>query len=217
MNASGLIDAVDPRIWQAVIAGGVVALGWIVNGARERAEARRQRRSRTRDVHKALFAEIQNTLSVFYGEGRAEQDAAELIARMRADPDFVPFVPHEVHDRVFVALISDIEVLPRQTIDAIVAFYSYISAVMALAQDMRGRGYARLPADRRIALYEDFMAMRLRAFAMGQYVLKLIRIYADSGPEAAERFAAKSGAGKRRMPISNPVADRIDPEGPGSA
>ena len=75
---------------------------------------------------------------------------------------------------------------------------------------------SRLPQDRRIALYRDYMQMRLRAFAVGQYLLKLISAYADGGPERAEAVARQSGAGTRR-PVSSRGAARSGPEGPGSA
>ncbi|MEX0370896.1 MAG: hypothetical protein AB3N09_09710, partial [Tateyamaria sp.] len=54
--------AVDPRIWQAVIAGLFVAIGWIVNGAQNRRDAARLRREQREDVQRALGAEIKHYL-----------------------------------------------------------------------------------------------------------------------------------------------------------
>ena len=179
------VDLQD-RLWQALIAGLVIATGWLATAIFAETERAARKAERTRDFHKALFAEIQNALSVFYGEGQAEPHARDLIGRMEADPSFVPFIPQEHHARVFEALAKDIEVLPRQTIDTVVAFYSHVAAIAALAEDMRGPGFRRLPQDRRIALYRHYIDMRLRAFAVGQYLLKLIAAYADGGPERAE-------------------------------
>lgn len=213
--ALGQVVDLQDRLWQALIAGLVIATGWLATAIFAETERAARKAERTRDFHKALFAEIQNTLSVFYGEGQAEQDARDLIIRMEADADFVPFIPQEHHARVFEALMKDIEVLPRQTIDTVVTFYSHVSAIAALATDMRGQGFRRLPQDRRIALYRDYMGMRLRAFAVGQYLLKLISVYAEGGPERAEAFARKSGARGPRS-VSSQAADRNGPGGPGA-
>ena len=196
--------ALDPRIWQALIAGGVVALGWIVNGWRERKDARRQRAARLRDAHKALFAEIRDACAAYWKEGRAEAYAAAMIARMEAEPDFVPFIPREVHDHVFQAMLPQIDVLPRQTIDDIVSFYAAIRSIQALAEDMRGARFAALEPERRLAIYGDYVAMRRRAFLYGQRTLRLIAVYAEKGPEAADR---------QRVEFSSPAAALPSQEG----
>lgn len=213
--ALGQVVDLEDRLWQALIAGLVIATGWLATAIFAETERAARKAERTRDFHKALFAEIQNTLSVFYGEGQTDQHVDALIARMEADEDFVPFIPQEHHSRVFEALMKDIEVLPRQTIDTVVSFYSHVSAIAALAADMRGHGFRRLPQDRRIALYRHYIEMRLRAFAMGQYLLKLIAAYADGGPERAEAFAYKAGARGTRS-INNREAGRNGPGGPES-
>ncbi|UWQ20656.1 hypothetical protein [Jannaschia sp. W003] len=197
----------DARIAQALIAGAVVAAGWLVNGWRNRADARRLRAERLRDAHKALFAEIRDVCAAYWLEGRAEEHAAGLVARMEADPAFVPFVPREVHGPIYAAMIPQIDILPRQTIDWIVAFYALLRSVEAMAEDMRGERFATLEPDRRIAIYRDYIAMRIRAFGYGQRALKLIEAYARGGPEAAERVLAK---------VSSPVRGRSDPERPGA-
>ncbi|MEM7711224.1 MAG: hypothetical protein AAF264_10835 [Pseudomonadota bacterium] len=203
---------VESRAVQATIAGAFVATGWLVNGWQNRRTDSRLRAARTRDAHKALFAEIQNALATFYGEGQAAADAEALVERMRGDPDFVPFIPREHHDRVFVTLLPDIDVLPRQTIDAIVAFYSQVAAIESLAGDMRGDGFVLLRQDRRIDVYQDYVAMRVRAFTMGEYVLNLIAAYADGGVPGAERIARQAGAAS----VSSQASDRSGPEDPES-
>ena len=193
MQPSDLLG-IDARIWQALIAGGVVALGWIVAGWRSRAEASRLRAERLRDAHRALFAEIRNACADYWAEGEADAQAAALTARMESDPEFVPFVPHEIHDRVFVAMLGEIDVLPRQTIDAVIAFYAIVASIAALTEDMRGRGFRMLEPQRRLSVYRDYMAMRRRAFVMGQNAMKLISAFAEGGAPAAERMSRRLGA-----------------------
>ncbi|WP_308915272.1 hypothetical protein [Jannaschia sp. LMIT008] len=181
----GLLDA---RVLQALIAGTVVALGWVFNGRQNRRQAENLRAERLRDAHRALFAEIRNACSDFWANGEADQLDEQLLAKLDADPDFTPFFPREVHDRVFQALLPQIDILPRQTIDAIVAFYATVGSIAALVEDMRGEQFATLDVERRKAVYRSYHEMRRRAFAIGQRAMKLIDAYADGGPDAARRL-----------------------------
>lgn len=189
----------DTRIWQALVAGLVVAAGWLVNGWQNRRERRADRAEQLRDAHRAVYAEISAYLSNLVGDEALELHGRALVARMRDDPDFVPFVPRERSDRIFDALTDRIHVLPRVTIDPIVTYYSQIHAIEALADDMRGEAYKALSQDRRIDIYEDYIAMKRVALAYGRHALTLIEIYATQGKEAAEaarvssRVSAPSG------------------------
>ena len=207
-----ILLGVDARIWQAVIAGGVVAAGWLVNGWQNRRAAASQRAARLRDAHKALFAEIRNACADYWDEGEADDQAATLMARMEADPDFTPFVPREVHDRVFAAMLPEIDVLPRQTIDVIVAFYALVGSIAALVEDMRGDRFETLEMARRKEVYRSYVEMRRRAFAVGQNALKLIDTYSNGGPQAAERLMRRLRAPPTSA-INNQVGDRSVPVG----
>ena len=187
-------SGIDPRIWQAAIAGGVVAVGWLVGGWQTRRAAARARAEKLRDFHRAIFAEIRHALSALQTD---PADSARTLQRMRDDPDFVPFVPREHHNQVFSSLIDEIDVLPRQTIDMIVAYYSLMRGVEGLAEDMRGVRFEGLAPDRRIAIYTDFLEMRRNAFRYGELSLALIAAYAEGGAAAAE-------ARERELAINSP-------------
>ncbi len=193
-------------LWQAIIAGVVIATGWLTSAIFTELGKAQGKAERTRDYHKALYAEIRNALSVIYDEGEAEKDFAAIIDQMEADPDFVPFIPREHYDFVYNAVIDEIEVLPRVTIDAIVAYYSVIKSLSTLADDMRGEGFARLAQERRIRMYRDYFETRKRAFAYGKFALHLIREFSDKGAEATERLTRR---------LNSRAAARTDPE-PGS-
>ncbi|WP_146590833.1 hypothetical protein [Puniceibacterium confluentis] len=193
----------DPRLWQALIAGLVIATGWLTTAIFAELGRRRLKAERLRDYHKALYAEIGNALRALWDEGRSEDHVAKLSARMREDAEFVPFIPQEQHDRVYLAILDEIEVLPRQTIDAVVAYYSQMAALGHMVEDMRGETFRTvLTQDRRIAMYEDYSSMRRQAFILGQYALELMRAYAAGGAEAAEAVIAR---------VSSPAADRSGP------
>ncbi|MGB3407841.1 MAG: hypothetical protein WBA67_10135 [Jannaschia sp.] len=197
---------IDARIWQALIAGGVVALGWLVNGWSQRRDARRLRQERLRDAHKALFAEIRDVCAAYWNEGEAEGHAAALLDRMTQEPDFVPFIPRERHGLIYETMIGQIDVLPRQTIDWIVSFYALIRSIEALAEDMRGERFPTLEPKRRRMMYSDYIKMRQRAFGFGQHALRLIDAYSTDGVPGAE--AILSG-------LNSPEAGRFSPARPG--
>lgn len=189
--AAGQFWGIDARIRQAAVAGAVVALGWLVNGWQNRRERRALRAERLRDAHRALFAEIRAYLSQLVSRAALDEYRDGMVARMRADPDFVPLVPREGNDRVFAALIEEIHILPRVTIDPLVTCYSHPHAIEALADDMRASGFAALPQERRIALYEDYIRMKALALDYGEYCLKVIDVYATVGKDAVEAEARR--------------------------
>jgi hypothetical protein len=113
---------------------------------------------------------------------------------MEKEADYVPFIPREHHDHVYDAVITEIDVLPRQTIDAIVAYYSLIKSVSALADDMRGETFKTLDPPRRTAMYSDYVGMRKQAYLFGKYALRLIKAYSDGGARAAQQIISSQGA-----------------------
>lgn len=189
-----LVPDIDPRVSQALIAGLVIAVGWLTTAIFAELARGRDRAGRLRDFHKALYAEIGNSLTALLDGGEADAYTRQILEKMQADPDFVPFIPREQHDHVYNAVLSEIDVLPRQTIDAIVAYYSQIKAIDALADDMRGQGFKELPQDRRMNIYVDYVAMRRQAFQFGQHALQLIKAFSDGGPAAAEKLSIRAAA-----------------------
>ncbi len=180
-----LAAVLESRFAQAVVAGFVVALGWLVNGWQNRRMDRRRRAERLRDVHRALFAEIGAWLATVGSLEQLEAGRAQMVAQMQAEPHFVPFFARVDNDRVWTAVLGEIHVLPRSSIDIVVAFYGQLASLRALVDDMRSARYAALSAERRIAVYEDYVRITRLAFDYGQVALRLIEIYAREGRAAA--------------------------------
>lgn len=201
----------DARIWQAVIAGLFVAGGWVYNGRRNRAEARRLRDEQLRDAHRAIFAEIATNLSNLWDEESLRSYGAEIAGKMEADPDFIPLIPRERNDRLFESIQTTIHILPRVTIDPIVMYYSQLDAMAAQVEDMRGQAFKALPQERRIIMYMDYIEMRVQALAFGRIANYLISIYAKDGKAAAEAAAQKLSADGKGFPFSSPNAGRSVP------
>jgi hypothetical protein len=192
----GLVTDFPVAIWQGLIAGLVIASGWLTSAIFNELGRARVKSERLRDYHKAIYAEIGTALNTLWDAGQSDAYVEATLARMRADAAFVPFIPRETHDHIYNAIVGSIDVLPRQTIDAIVAYYSLTKAIAALADDMRGDRFQTLEQDRRIAMYSDYASMRREAFAFGQFALQLIIAYSKQGSAEAERLINSRGAGQ---------------------
>ena len=196
---------IETQLWAAIVAGSVIATGWLTSTIFSELGKTQLKNERLRDYHKALYAEIGNTLAAYYVDGEADQFAQGIVTRMEADAAFVPFIPREAHDRVFSALVDEVEVLPRQTIGGVIAFYALVGSIGALADDMRSETFRTLEQERRILIYRDYVEMRKRAARMGEYVLHLIKVYSDAGASAAELFSRKVNRSAAAKPSSPDV------------
>ncbi len=183
------------ELWQALIAGLVIASGWLTSAIFSELARARGKSERMRDYHKAIYAEIGTALSALWDGGQSEAYVAQTIERMQADPSFIPFIPREQHDHIYNAIVGNIDVLPRQTIDAIVAYYSLTKSISALADDMRSDRFQTLSPERRMAIYSDYAQMRTQAFTIGQYALQLIKAFSERGAQGAVALINSRGAG----------------------
>ena len=66
-----------------------------------------------------------------------------------------------------------------------------LAAIAAMIEDMRGERYAALSPERRIAIYEDYIALKIQAWHDGQFAMRMIAAFSEGGKEAAEREAQK--------------------------
>lgn len=198
------LTTLDGRVWQALVAGLVIAVGWLTTAIFAELGKLRERNEKTRDVHRAIFSEIGNFLANIWDADALEAEAETILTRMRDDDSFVPFIPKERNDAVFNTLVGDIHILPRQTIDPVVSFYSQIHAISAMAEDMRGEVFPELAQDRRIAMYSDYIEMKKQAFSMGNYANALIDAFGKGGAAAADVAAKKfsNRAAVRSVPQS---------------
>lgn len=191
---------IDARIWQAFVAGLFLAAGWLVNGHQNRREAANLRSERLRDVHRALYAEIGANLANL---GELSQGTARVLTRMENEANYHPFIAREHNAAVFDAIVHDIHILPRTSIDAVVAYYAQVSAVAALTEDLRSETLKSLPQERRMAIYEDYIALREQTVSFGNHALIMIDAYAKGGREGA--------LAKERSLSSLQAAARSDP------
>lgn len=169
MSESGVISGasgVDACIWQAVIAGVFLAAGWLVNGWHNR---------------RAHYSETDANLASLWDPVCWQRYRGRIVGKMEDDADFVPFIPTERHDPVFDAVIADVRVLPRQTIDPSVLHYAQVKSVAA---DICARGFATFAQGRRIA-------MKVQLLAFGSYANALINGYSKEGADAVRTEAQR--------------------------
>lgn len=196
------IKGLDPRIWQAFVAGLFLAIGWLVNGRQNRKataqeaqqgrdDAAALRAERLRDVHRALYAEIGAHLASLESTEAILKQRDDVVLMMQENPDYIPFLGRERRDQVFQAIVGEIHVLPRTSIDAVVAYYAQLSAIDAMTDDIRSDAFARLSVARRIDLYRDYMGFKAQALAFGNHALLMINAYSVDGPEGANKLEKK--------------------------
>ena len=207
--------AIDPRIWQAIVAGVFVAAGWIYNGWRDRRDARALRVEKRRDVHRAIYAEIATNLSNLAEEDQIDALAQRVMAEMDRDPNYMPFVPRPARDRIFREFEGNIQILPRVTIDRIVRYYFLLDSIDALVEDMRGETFKSLDVERRKAIFFDYSEMQKTARFFGVLANSLIDAFENQGVAAAreleKRLLAEDAARREALVVSRPNVDPSDP------
>ena len=169
---------VSPQAQQAIIAGLFVAIGWWVVAFQNRKRAADLRAERVRDVQRALFAEIRAYLAVLRRDDVAAYGAG-IVERILTEPGFFPFIPTERNDAIFRAIVGEIHVLPRDTVDPVVLYYSQLNAISAMIEDLRGLDVASIGPKRAAGMYRDYISMKVEAIEMGDNALEAIRANID--------------------------------------
>ncbi|MFD1795878.1 hypothetical protein FQV27_03085 [Paracoccus aurantiacus] len=182
-----LDQILSPQAQSAMIAGLFLAAGWWVVAWQSRKRDAKQRAERVRDVQRALFAEIRAYLAVLERDQIAEY-GGHIADRIEAEEGYFPVIPTEHNDAIFRAIVSEIHVLPRDTVDPVVLYYSQLNAIGAMITDLRALDTARVGNARAAAMYRDYISMKLGAIELGEGALSAIRSNMDgtaliSGPD----------------------------------
>lgn len=185
----------SPQAQQAVIAGLFLAVGWWVVAFQNRRRDANLRAERVRDVQRAIFAEIRAYLAVLQRDKVGEY-GARIKERILTEPGFFPVIPTEHNDAVFRAIIGDIHVLPRDTVDPVVLYYSQLNAIAAMISDLRELEVGKIGAERAAGMYHDYISMKIEALELGDKALEAIRANLD-GRGAAYRKTINSPASGR--------------------
>ena len=184
----------SPQAQQAVIAGVFLSVGWWVVAWQNHRRDARHRAERVRDVQRALFAEIRAYLAALQRDDIARY-GEDIAQKILLQAGYFPVIPTERNDAIFRAIVGEIHVLPRDTVDPIVLYYSQLNAIGAMIDDLRALDVGRIGAERAVAMYRDYIAMKIEAMIMAETALQSIRNNMD-------------GRGTPTPSVSNPAAGR---------
>lgn len=169
-----LDDYLSPQAQQAVIAGLFIAAGWWVVAWQNHKRDARHRASRVRDVQRALYAEIRAYLASLRRDDVGEY-GARMAEKILTEPGYFPVIPTEHNNAIFRAIVGEIHVLPRDTVDPIVLYYSQLNAISALIDDLRELDVAKIGPERAANIYRDYISMKLEALELGDHAMTAIR------------------------------------------
>lgn len=180
-----------PQAQSAVIAGTFLAAGWWVVAWQNRKRDAKLRAERVRDVQRALYAEIRAYLAVLRRDHIAEY-GAEIAHRIETERDYFPVIPTEHNDAIFRAIVGELHVLPRDTVDPIVLYYSQLNAISAMIADLRALDPAKIGPGRASAMYRDYISMKLGAIELGESALAAILSNVDGRGTVSNPDAGRS-------------------------
>ncbi|WBU54231.1 hypothetical protein [Paracoccus sp. SCSIO 75233] len=189
--AAPLDQFLAPQAQSAMIAGCFIVLGWWVVWWQGRKRDARQRADRVRDVQRAIFAEIRAYLSVLERDHIAEY-GEDIAQRIEHQTGYFPVIPTEHNNAVFHAIIGEIHILPRDTIDPVVLYYSQLNAISAMITDLRELDTAKIGAKRAAAMYRDYISMKLGAIELGEGALSAILSNMDGRGRISNLDAGRS-------------------------
>jgi len=160
---------IGPVIVAAVIAGLINVAGWFVTLRHTRRLEQERRAEKVTDTQTAILAEIRSDLTTLNIDVAKEVAATrERLAAAPDDKPYTPFVPKDSGAIVFSAIVSEIAVLPTNVIDPVVLHYKLREAIAHFADDLRADSFSRLPADRKLAMMEDYFRLRAHAAVLAR-------------------------------------------------
>lgn len=180
------VDFSNIKIQQALLAGGLVATGWIVTFGLRELQVYLERRQKSIDLQYALRGEIYD-YSEMFDDGNVDDIIQELENRLKekdgVNPPFFPLISEPV---VFNNLVSEIYFLPQNVIDDVVQFYSMLSDVRLLAEDFRTDPFIELSNAGKLDAYGDFVELRenIRKHGLDTVAMlnKCLRVREDALP-----------------------------------
>ena len=186
-----MADFLNTAIVATLVSAMVTALGWFAtHWSTQRIEAKR-RIEKIIDVQWALLAEIESNLQR-YAEIDLDEHLADMERRIGGRKRFTPFVPRFATEIVFEAFISDIHILPTETIRDVVSYYKQEYKLRELVEDLRSEKVMGLERDRKALLYADYVWQIKTVLSEGERARRALA--GQLGPEAAQYHFNSRGA-----------------------
>lgn len=160
---------VPPSTQPALIAGTVIATGWLATFVANEYQRARQRDTTQQDVLLALRSEV-FTIVEKLDKNAITDGAAKVQERIReagdkapgaaVDPAYYPFSASESPATVYQSVSGSISVLEADTLEPVLRFYAAFSELTAMVEDTRSEPFRALVAERRIRMHKELTAHR---------------------------------------------------------
>ena len=152
-----------------------VVLGAILSGGVKIWQEIRIRKERIIDFQTALRAEIRSEFAR-YGKIDWDDHLKYIVSNIKKDNNYTPFVPRGPQTLIFEAIVHEIHILPEIVIEAVVLYYKQLSTISQFIDDLRSDSFARLNAERKIAMYTDYIRMMKLSVEFAQEAHRALEI-----------------------------------------
>jgi hypothetical protein len=182
-----------PVLVAAVVSGLVNIFGWYVTFRSTRKLDLMRRGEKVHDFQVALRAEVSSDLLNMEVADRASflQDVA---ARFAADPSYSPVVPRLASNVVFEAIVREVHVLPAAVIAPVIHYARLRQTLEQFVEDMRSESFRRLPSERQLTMYSDYIATYDRLEALAQNAVAALDDSLNSSGAVLSNQASASGS-----------------------
>ncbi|BDA85874.1 hypothetical protein Sa4125_34160 [Aureimonas sp. SA4125] len=175
-----MADWVGPAVTATLISSLIAALGWYVSWRTATGLDGRRRSERVLDVQTALLAEIGSIVHHL-----EQYDSVDILTavtnRLQTDETYTPFISKEVGSPLYNSIAGEISILPNSVINDVVLFYRQQQVIAYFAEDLRGERFSHVPKEQKIAMIEDYLALRDFALSLGRDAVAALRRSIDAG------------------------------------
>ena len=116
-----------------------------------------------------------------------------LAARFAADPSYSPVVPRLASNVVFEAIVKEVHVLPAAVIAPVIHYARLRQTLEQFVEDMRAESFRRLPSERQLTMYSDYIATYDRLEALAQNAVAALDASLNSSGAVLSNRASASG------------------------
>ena len=165
----------DVRLWQGLLAGLVVVLGWLSTFLFQEERVAQDRRAKEIDLLLALHAEIGNYLAKFQEDNYAER--LKEFEKLKSNRKKLPlnFIPTQADMVVFPAMLGQMTVVNDVALHWVVQFYTQVTDISALSNDLRQEKFATANTRRfKVEKLMNLVEMQQTAITLGRIALEAI-------------------------------------------
>lgn len=193
----------DIRLWQALLAGFVVVLGWLSTFMFQEERIAQDRRAKEVDLLLALRAEILNYMLKFRDDDYDKTLAAFEELKDNSDPVPLNFIATQAELVVFPNVLQQLTVVDDIALHWVVQFYTQVNDIAALAGDLRAHDFTyKNPREFQLRQLIHLVEMQQTAITLGRIAVEAIEGVVPEGRIDAIRAHSDSVKGRFRKSVS---------------